>query len=201
MIISKYSSCYNSTNLQRELQGQATLTLSSMLPNMNPSECNDTTDLKACPKSQFQAIVFYISLYLVAFAHGGHRPCVQAVGADQFDTNNPEECKARSSFFNWWNFGVYTATVVTNLPLNYIQDNISWTLGFGIPWIFMGVALAILLLGTRFYRYNLIEDKNLFTKIWKACVATISSWQRISFTTSENGAREALLPRASQHTK
>ncbi|KAG1369885.1 protein NRT1/ PTR FAMILY 5.10-like [Cocos nucifera] len=177
------------------------LTLSSMLPTINPSECNDTTDLTACPQPQFQAVLFYFSLYLVAFAQGGHRPCVQALGADQFDENNPEECKARSSFFNWWNFGVYAASLATNLPLNYIQDNISWTFGFGIPWIIMAIGLAIFLLGTRFYRYHIIEDKNPFAKIWKAFVALISSWQRTSFATSRNGAGEALLPRASQHTR
>ncbi|EHA8591623.1 protein NRT1/ PTR FAMILY 5.10-like [Cocos nucifera] len=177
------------------------LTLSSMLPTINPSECNDMANLTACPQPQFQAMVFYFSLYLAAFAQGGHRPCVQALGADQFDKNSPEECKARSSFFNWWNFGVYAASLVTNLPLNYIQDNISWTLGFGIPSIFMAVGLAIFLLGTRFYRCRLIEDKNPFAKIWKACVALISGWRRSSFAPSKNGAGEALLPGASQHTR
>ncbi|EHA8591436.1 protein NRT1/ PTR FAMILY 5.10-like [Cocos nucifera] len=145
------------------------LTLTSVLPTLNPSECNDSTDLTACPQLQFQAIVFYFSLYLVAFAQGGHRPCVQAFGADQFDENKPEDCKARSSFFNWWNFGVFATILVTNLALNYIQDN--------------------------------IEDKNPFAKIRKACATLISSWQQTSFATPKNGAKEALLPRASQHTK
>ncbi|XP_073099094.1 protein NRT1/ PTR FAMILY 5.10-like [Elaeis guineensis] len=177
------------------------LTLSTMLPTINLSECNDTANLTACPQPKFQATVFYFSLYLVAFAQGGHRPCVPALGADQFDENSPEECKARSSFFNWWNFGACAASLATNLPLNCIQDNISWTLGFGIPSIFMAVGLAIFLLGTRFYHCHLIEDKNPFAKIRKACVALISSWQRTSFATSKNGAGEALLPHASQHTR
>ncbi|XP_017696860.3 protein NRT1/ PTR FAMILY 5.10-like [Phoenix dactylifera] len=181
------------------LLGLGMLTLSSMPPTMNPSEC---TDFTACPRTQFQAGVFYFSLYVIAFAQGGHRPCVQTFGADQFDENNLEECKSKSSFFNWWNFGVHATSLVTTLALNYVQDNIGWTLGFGIPWIFMGVALTIFLLGTRFYRCHLIEDKNPFAKIWKACATLINSWQRTSiFATSTNGSTEALLPHASDRTK
>lgn len=182
------------------LVGLCLLTLSSMLPTRNASECNDATDLTACTQAQFQARVFFFcSLYLVAFAQGGHRPNVQAFGADQFDENDPEERKAKSTFFNWWNFGVCTATTFTNLALYYVQDNISWTLGFGIPWILMVVALGFFLLGARFYRYHLIEDRNSFAKVWKACVMLIGSGRRSSLISApKNEAREALLPCATE---
>ena len=81
-----------------------------------------------CSPSEFQVIFFFFPLYLVAVAHGGFKPCIQVFGADQFDG---EKRKAKSSFFNWWNFGVCGVVSVILLILIYIQDNLSWGLGFG----------------------------------------------------------------------
>jgi peptide/histidine transporter 3/4 len=110
------------------------------------------------PSSQLQVLLFFFSLYLVAVGQGGHKPCVQAFGADQFDGQDPEECKAKSSFFNWWYFSMCTSILFTLSVLAYIQDNLSWVLGFGIPCIVMVFALFVFLLGTRTYRYTIKGD-------------------------------------------
>ncbi|XP_073107893.1 protein NRT1/ PTR FAMILY 5.10-like [Elaeis guineensis] len=166
--LTSYSADWNG-----EPQGLGMLTLSSVLPSIRLSTCGDTMDPTACRPSPAQVACFYFSLYLSAFAQGGHKPCVQAFGADQFDQNDPKECMDKSSFFNWWYFGMSGGILVTGVILSYIQDNIGWGLGFGIPCIAMLFALVVFLLGTKTYRFYVLEDQSPFVRIGKALVALV----------------------------
>ncbi|KAF5205459.1 NRT1/ PTR FAMILY 5.10 like [Thalictrum thalictroides] len=149
------------------------LTLSAVLPFPSSPDCPGNEKNTSCSSpSILQVIFFFFSLYLVAVAQSGHKPCVQAFGADQFDERDPVESKSKSSFFNWWYFSLCTGTVCTLLVLNYIQDNLNWGLGFGIPCLSMAVALVVFLLGTSTYRYNFREDeKSPFVRIAQVFVA------------------------------
>lgn len=154
------------------MQGLGLLTLSAVFT------CLGSTD--SPPK--IQIMFFFFSLYLVALAQGGHKPCVHAFGADQFDADDPEECQAKSSFFNWWFFCVACGTTVNLVVLIYIQDNLGWVLGFGIPCISMVIALILYLLGRKTYRYSLNDDeKSPFTRIGRVFVKAIKNW-RITFS-------------------
>ncbi|KAL4633243.1 hypothetical protein ACB092_04G109100 [Castanea dentata] len=136
-----------------------------------------TLKVKLC-SSELQVNLFFISLYLVAVGQGGYKPCVQAFGANQFDGEDPVECKAKSSFFNWWYFGLCAGTFVAMLIISYVQDNLSWGLGFGIPCIVMIIAFGVFLLGTRTYRYSISikEEKNPFVRIGQVFLAAIKNW-------------------------
>ncbi|XP_076920305.1 protein NRT1/ PTR FAMILY 5.10-like [Bidens hawaiensis] len=144
----------------------AMLALSTLIP----SDCVNAIDDSPC-SPKIQVVIFFISLYLVAFAQGGHKPCVQAFGADQFDSDNSEELKSKSSFFNWWYFGLCAGPTVGIFVLSYIQDNLSWGLGFGIPCVIMGFALIVFLFGTTTYRFHeKIEEINAFARISRVFV-------------------------------
>ncbi|XP_054814350.1 protein NRT1/ PTR FAMILY 5.10-like [Prosopis cineraria] len=150
------------------------LTLSAVLP-VSTVDCQFANSSTSC--SEIQVILFFFSLYLVAFAQGGHKPCVQAFGADQFDREHPEELKARGSFFNWWYFTFCAGLLVTISVLNYIQDNVGWVLGFGIPCIVMVIALFVFFCGTWTYRFSIQGDeKSPFLRIGKVFIVALRNW-------------------------
>ncbi|KAH9758080.1 protein NRT1/ PTR FAMILY 5.10 [Citrus sinensis] len=121
---------------------------------------------------------FVADSFLGLLAQGGQRPCVQAVGADQFDEKHPEECKLKSPFFNWWYFGMCTSSIFTHFIISSVQENLYWGLGFGIPCISMAIAPIVFLLGTKSYRYTMKGNgMNPFLRIGKVFVAAIRNFR------------------------
>ncbi|KAK3003949.1 hypothetical protein RJ639_019225 [Escallonia herrerae] len=120
-------------------------------------------------------------------------------GADQFDAADPEECKAKSSFFNWWYFGMCGGTLVTVSIINYIQDNLSWGLGFGIPCVVMGIALFIFLLGTMTYRLSIRSDEeNPFIRIGRVFLRAANNWRTTPSAISVEEEARGTLPGSQQ---
>ncbi|KAM6546693.1 hypothetical protein CsatB_027429 [Cannabis sativa] len=115
--------------------GLCALTLSASLPG---------------PSSFF----FICGLYLVALGTGGIKPCVSPFGGDQFDNTDSKERSKKRSFFNWFYFTMSIGIFIATTFLAWIQDNVGWGLGFGIPTMCMGIAIACFLFGTPFYRFQ-----------------------------------------------
>ncbi|KAB5512563.1 hypothetical protein DKX38_029591 [Salix brachista] len=154
--------------------GLGLLTLAARLTSANLHHCRSTKDVSVCAPPRLLVTLFFFSVYLVAVGQGGHKPCVQAFGGDQFDGQDPKESKAKSSFFNWWYFAISVGITMTLIVLVYIQENLSWALGFGIPCVVLVVALLVFLLGSRTYRYSAKENgKNPFMRIGRVIVRAI----------------------------
>ena len=177
------------------------LTLSAMIPSISTSNYLGTNKVRL-GSSELQVNLFFISLYLVAVGQGGHKPCVQAFGADQFDGEDPVECRAKSSFFNWWYFGICAGSSVAMLIVSFVQENLSWGLGFGIPCVVMVIALGVFLLGTRTYRYSIKEVKSPFVRIGQVFVTAIKNrWAKPSEIVIEKEACRTLPQHSSEQFK
>ena len=176
------------------------LTLSAVLPFQSTFHCQNKHQIPSCSPLQLRMIFFFISLYTIAVAQGGHKPCTQAFGADQFDVQNQEELKAKSSFFNWWLFCLSICVAVAYVFLSYIQDNLSWGLGFGIPSTAMVASLLSFLLGTKTYRHIIKEDeKSPVARIGKVFIEAIGNWRKSSSLKANEGLAQGILPQQGSH--
>ncbi|KAG8378480.1 hypothetical protein BUALT_Bualt08G0141500 [Buddleja alternifolia] len=149
------------------IMGLGFLTISASLNSSSYSDCKNGGNNGSCSPPSFQKICFFFSLYLFAIGQGGHMPCMQSFGADQFDVEDKKESVAKSSFFNWWTMFSCSGILLGYVIMNYIQENLSWVLGFGIPCIVMCFSLIIFLLGSTTYRFTIISDerRNPFVRI------------------------------------
>jgi len=153
-------------------QGMCLLTLSVSLPSLKPAECHEM-DVTKCKKASTQTlIVFYTALYILAVGTGGTKPNISTIGADQFDDFDPKEKELKLSFFNWWMSYIVIGSLFAFTVIVYIQDNVSWTLGYVVPTIGLAISIITFLAGTPFYRHKLIKGSP-FISMAKVFVAAI----------------------------
>ncbi|GLJ42407.1 hypothetical protein SUGI_0878700 [Cryptomeria japonica] len=166
------------------LLGLVLLTLSVSLPALKPPRCEKGTVGCSSEATPLQIGIFFLALYLISFGTGGHKPSLQAFGADQFDEQDENERIKKTSFFNWWFFGLSSGILLAVTLIVYIQDNVSWGCGFGILTFAMVVAIALFTYGTPFYRHK-VPSRSPIVGIAKVFVAAIRNRSK-SLPSDEN---------------
>ncbi|CAN0919930.1 Protein NRT1/ PTR FAMILY 5.1 [Linum grandiflorum] len=128
--------------------GMVMLTMAASLKSMKPKSTS----------SPSQIAFFYLSLYVIAVGSGGTKPNISTFGADQFDELDPLEKKLKASFFNWWMFSSFLGGMVANVGLVYVQENLGWGLGYGIPTAGLLMSLFVFYIGTPIYRHKVVNN-------------------------------------------
>lgn len=154
------------------LQGMITLTLSAALPQLRPPPCPAAGNQVCREASAWQLAILYVSLSLNALGAGGIRPCVVAYGADQFDEADQGQKTRTWNFFNWYYFCMGVSILLTVTVVVYVQDNVSWAWGLGIPTVAMAVSLVSFVAGYHLYR-NLDPAGSPFTRLVQVVVAAV----------------------------
>ncbi|XP_052185931.1 protein NRT1/ PTR FAMILY 3.1-like [Diospyros lotus] len=149
--------------------GMTCLTISAVVPQLRPPACKGHQT--PCQEANSgQLAVLYISLLLLAVGAGGIRPCVAAFGADQLDETDPKQKTKIWSFFNWYYFCLGASILLAVTVIIYIQDNIGWGWGLGVPTIAMFLSILVFVLGFPLYR-RLDPAGSPFTRLLQVCVA------------------------------
>ncbi|KAJ7942761.1 protein NRT1/ PTR FAMILY 8.3-like [Quillaja saponaria] len=152
--------------------GMCILTLSASVPALTPTKCVASS----CPSATAaQSAVFFFGLYLVALGVGGINPCISSFGANQFDDTDPMERVQKGFFFNWFYFSVNIGALISSSLIVWIQDNVGWSLGFGVPSLLMGVAIVSFFSGSPLYRFQKPGGSPI-TRICQVLVASFRKW-------------------------
>ncbi|XP_022776960.1 protein NRT1/ PTR FAMILY 3.1-like isoform X1 [Durio zibethinus] len=148
--------------------GMTSLTLSAILPQFRPPPCKGEQVCQQATSGQLA--ILYGSLLLGALGSGGIRPCVVAFGADQFDETDPKQSTKTWKYFNWYYFVMGVSILVAVTVLVYIQDNIGWGLGLGIPTVAMFLSIIAFVIGYPLYRH-MDPAGSPFTRLLQVSVA------------------------------
>lgn len=136
-------------------QGVCLLTLAVSVPAFWPPSCSNGVKEEDCTKaSTFQVGIFYCALYIIALGTGGTKPNISTMGTDQFDDFEPKERTHKQSFLNRWMFGIFFGSLFFSTFLVYIQDNVGFALGYGLPTAGLTIYVIVFLVGTPFYRHK-----------------------------------------------
>jgi solute carrier family 15 (peptide/histidine transporter), member 3/4 len=99
--------------------------------------------------------VAFLGLYLVAFGSGGVRAALLPFGAEQYDDDNAVDRERKMSFFSWFYICVDFGMIVSGVFIVWVQQNISWGLGFGIATACVALAFAGFVLATPMYKRSM----------------------------------------------
>lgn len=150
--------------------GMALLTMSATVHGLKP-KCYSKDH---CQPTSGQSAVTFLALYLIALGTGGIKPCVSSYGADQFDDDDETEKRHKSSFFNWFYLSINVGALIAGSVLVWVQDNVSWGWGFGIPTIAMAIAVVSFFSGTKLFRYQ----KPGGSPLTRICQVLVSSFRK-----------------------
>ncbi|XP_045803543.1 protein NRT1/ PTR FAMILY 2.13-like [Trifolium pratense] len=154
------------------LIGLVILMLTAWVPQLHPTPCsiqqqqsgicNDHTD--------FQLWVLIFGLFWLSIGTGGIRPCSIPFAVDQFDLTTSEGRHGSSRFYNLYYTTQTLVMLINQTLLVYIEDSVSWTLGYGLFTMFMVVSIIIFFAGIRVYSYVQPEG-SIFYNIAQVLVA------------------------------
>lgn len=131
------------------------LTVQAHLPQLRPFPCKDVApDQKdQCEAPTTGQVAFlYAGLFLIALGTSGVKAALPALGADQFDANDPKESTKLSSFFNWFLFSLTIGAIFGVTFVVWISTNQGWDWAFGVCTVSVIVAVIFLCMGQSVYR-------------------------------------------------
>ncbi|CAO2163605.1 unnamed protein product [Urochloa humidicola] len=156
--------------------GFGLLSLQAHLPSLHPPHCDDpASDPGSCRQvSGWSSTLLYAALYITALGEGFMRACIPALGADQFDGDDPSESRQQSSFFNWFAFFLSTGVISGLILIVWLQTSKGWDIGFGLSALITLLGLLVASAGLPLYR-NRVPQGSALTRILQVFVVAFKN--------------------------
>ncbi|CAN6347268.1 unnamed protein product [Urochloa humidicola] len=143
--------------------------LTASLHGLRPAACQPGG---ACePASMGQMAALYAAVFMLCISAGGARFNQATLGASQFDA-----AADRDVLFNWYFVFFYASSAIGSTAIVYVQDNVSWALGYAISGAASLAGLVALLAGTPYYRRPAAQGSP-FTGLARVAVAAARKWK------------------------
>ncbi|CAN6286910.1 unnamed protein product [Urochloa humidicola] len=155
--------------------GMVVITLSATIRQLKPPTCSAAARQSgtcAGPSALHRAVL-YVGMGLLVVSAGGMNPTALPFGADQFDETDQRHKAGLTRYFNGYYAMAMLATFVALTAIVYLQDKVSWGLGFAIPTALM---LAVFLAGTALY-VRVPPEGSIFSSVARVAVASCRKWR------------------------
>ncbi|KAK8657665.1 hypothetical protein V6N13_035893 [Hibiscus sabdariffa] len=131
--------------------GLLAIQLTAAIPELHPHRCAAKGSGECKGPTTGQLAFLLTGLGLMIVGAGGVRPCNLAFGVDQFNPKTESGKRGIDSFFNWYFFTFTFAQMISLTLIVYIQSNVSWAIGLGIPASLMFIACVVYFVGSKIY--------------------------------------------------
>uniref|UniRef100_A0A0D9X184 Major facilitator superfamily (MFS) profile domain-containing protein n=1 Tax=Leersia perrieri TaxID=77586 RepID=A0A0D9X184_9ORYZ len=130
------------------LLGTILITVGSFMPSA-PALCNTESCLSS---NGTKNLVYFSGLYLTAIGCGGVRSALLPLGADQFNSDSSSDIQKRRNFFSFFYICVIFGVITSGTIVVWIQENVSWAIGYGVATACIALALIGFLVGTPIFQ-------------------------------------------------
>ncbi|KAJ7557484.1 hypothetical protein O6H91_05G128400 [Diphasiastrum complanatum] len=184
--LGRYWTCLGSMIIH--IIGLLLIITTTALPSLEPHKCTGSS--VGCTETTGRRLnVFYLGLYIVGVGFGSFLPCLISFGADQYDEGHPVEVNQKSLYFSMLYVAISSGGLIGNSIIIYIEENISYKLGYAISVGFVAFALLVYISGTPYYRFQKPRS-NPLARIAQVWVAAARKW-RIKVSAPDNHLYEA----------
>lgn len=152
----------------------ALLWLTTLIPELRPPLCNKSNYL--CGSATSLQLLFLCSSFaLMSVGAGGIRSSSLAFGADQLKIGGSQKNSwVLERYFSWYYAAMTLSILVALTCIVYVQDNMGWQIGFGIPFLLMFLSTLSFSLASSFY----VKLKSRSSLIIEMVQVAVASYKR-----------------------